>query len=93
MEELEDGEESCEMLTCGHDIAIAQSKCGELHKIKSVKIPAQMGWTLLALPDQHPSRRAIGSWWLLMEGNMATVRFAYISVGGHMGCMNCTQGY
>lgn len=47
-----------------------------LHKTKSVTIPAQMGADTLALPDQHPSRRAIGSWWLLMEGTTAAVRLS-----------------
>lgn len=47
-----------------------------LHKTKSVTIPAQMGADALALPDEHPSRRTIGSWWLLMEGTMAAVRLS-----------------
>lgn len=66
---MEDGTENCEVLTPGHDMAIAyissHSNCGYLQDTCTQANQSQY-WSEKG--SQNPWQGASGSWWLLEEG-------------------------
>lgn len=68
---MEDGKENCEVLTPGHDMAIAyvssHSNCGYLQDTCTRANQSQY-WSEKG--SQNPSEGALGSWWLLREGEV-----------------------